>query len=61
MIIIPIKNRMTSSDANLIRCSRSIVLVIIRIAVPRNAKLNRKLQKKSVPSIEIEKIPIDID
>src|SRR3989338_6891869 len=54
--IIPTRKRMTSSEENLIRFSKSMVLVISSADVPRKAKLMRKLQKNNVPRTETEKM-----
>jgi hypothetical protein len=59
--IIPTKKRITSREENSKTCSKSIVLVIRSTAVPIKAKLKRKSQKKSVPRIEAENIPMESD
>lgn len=59
--IIPTRKRITSSDENSITCSKSMVLVSNSIDVPIKAKLRRKSQKKSVPNMDAENIPMERD
>jgi len=51
-IIIPIKKRITSRDANLMKLSISTLLVKNKIPLPRKTRLTLKSQKHNVPSIE---------
>jgi hypothetical protein len=58
--IMPTRNNITSKEENFMTLSISIVCVIKRTDVPRNANVKRKLQNKSVPNIDTENIEMDI-
>ena len=58
--IMPTKNRITSKEANLIKCSMSTVLVTNKTAIPKKAMAKRKSQNKSVARTDAEKIDTEI-
>jgi len=58
--IIPTKNKITSREEYFKTFSKSMVLVINKNEVPKKAKVRRKLQKKSVPNMDKEKMAIEV-
>jgi len=56
IIIIDIKNKMTSKEANLIKLSISTAPIRKKRPLPTKTKLKRKFQKNKVPIIDMEKI-----
>ena len=61
IIIMAMRKRITSREANLIKFSRFTARMRISTQLPINTKLNLKSQKKSVPKIEREKMAITKD